>query len=474
MSQGAIAYLASNPDLDRLPIYYISTHGIYDARDPWDEDDETYQVQAGEHIFETMTMGDLCLAGIDPFLWAQAQGPNRHDFLNKYFTGRDVSEVEAKLFQNLTYYGPGTVVAKRTLSIGGGRTEAREMGNYNRLGERETIRADWPNMGFYKFDVSGPSFEFPARPLAEAHPARLKSMTGLRNALIHEGSIENANADVSITSDEMVAMIQEKEGPGGIFFFSSCAEIAYDGLTPAESLRRRTFYENLQRAALLRMGELGIPWRRGGPGAGSAPVGAFTPGHELEQRMRRIMAAQAAASAAGGTVVPGGLRGANLHFAPSQEIDPYLEEAIEFADAEEADRAFEQEMALLQLANSPGAPAVPSGHAVYYIVIKEGPAIAAMRPVMLEEGNPYLTKTGLHLYLRQHPLKQGEILYRYRVAPSGPRRGKGVFLQILPKKPRVTEAMQEEGGTSGGKLKSKNRTRRSGKKGRRTIRKNRK
>jgi len=451
---GELAARGFAPGLDTLPIYFVSTHGAYDIRDaeaadgskvPWNVEEETWTVPPGTHIFETMAMGDLCYTEIDQHLWAACQGTNRDNFLRFFLTGEPPDEVLEMMFQQLYYYGPGARVAKRELAIGGGKREEEGPGYAGPA--REPLRRAYINMGFYAFPVGAAANDFPDMPRGEPE-SRIRSMTGIRTAMI-EG-------DVRHTSDEIVDLIKAAEGVGGgIFVFSSCAEIHKGD----ERAMQRTYQqririlEEIQADARRDMMSKEIPFAPGGSGrveeGRRASSGRGSAAQVAQRALSRRMAAIAAAPK--GAVSLGRLRGTEESFAPGAEGG---EEAnnngpdLEFADPEGADELLAQNVATARGVEIPAS--VPAGRSVYYKIIRSGPG-QSMRPVVDEAESPFLTPTSLRLALRTEPLLPGEVLYKYKKGTKGAMRGKPIFV-------RVPE------GSSGGTRRSKQ------KKGRHTLR----
>jgi len=403
------------PGLDTLPLYFISTHGAYDMRDPeggaWSEEDELFEVPAGVHIFETMQMGDLCLTTIDQYLWTMSQGTKRDVFLRFFLTGegaedfgfvevtksgpRAVSaakanEIAQQVFQQLYYYGPGTLIARRTLSIGGGkRDEVAEQG-------QETLRRDYVNMGFYTFPVGRAENAYPNVPRRGLPASRIPGLTPLRTEMVE--------TERTVNSNEMIDLVSEAEGvEGGIFLFTSCAQIWDDDDVSARENRRRVgILERVQADATRIMAEKEIPFRPGGPGA-NVSRSWWSARRALEHRMKAVLAAQSAA--AGKSAVS--RRGVPEVFAEGEEVD----ENLVFADSDEANESM----------NNVGAPTVsaraqPAGTSAYYKIIftaTKPRQVRRMIPIIGDDGSPYLSVQALRLALRRAPISEEEVLYRF-------------------------------------------------------------
>jgi hypothetical protein len=300
-------------------------------------------------------------------------------------------------------------------------------------------------MGFYAFPVGAPANVFPDMPRGEP-ASRIKSMTGVRTAMIEDG-------DISHTSDEIVGMIKEAEAVGGgIFVFSSCAEIHKGderAMQPTYRARIRLL-EQIQAGARRDMLQKGIPYAPGGAGRveeGRAPSSRGSAAVVARRALSRRMAAIAAAP--GGPVVQG-RTGWEESFAPGAEG---AEEGnnngpdLEFADPEGADELLAQNMAT---ARGVEIPAPPAGRSIYYKIIALPPG-QSMIPVLDETGSPFLTPSSLRLALRTTPLVGREILYKYKKGTKGAMRGKPIFAKVPE-------------GSSGGTR------RRKQKKGRHTLR----
>jgi hypothetical protein len=424
------------PGLDTLPIYFISTHGAYDVRDaeapdgskvPWDVEEETWIVPPGTHIFETMQMGDLCYTEIDQHLWAACQGINRDRFLQFFLHGTPPDEVWEMMFQQLYYYGPGSRVAKRSLAIGGGKRE--EEGPAYAEPAREPLRRAYINMGFYAFPVGAPANDFPDVPRGEPE-SRIRSMTGIRTAMIE--------SDVTHTSDEIVDLIKAAERVGGgIFVFSSCAEIHKgDERAMQRTYRERIrLLEQIQADARRDMMSKELPFAPGGSGhveEGRAPSSRGSAAVVARRALSRRMAAIAAAP--GGPVVQG-RTGWEESFAPGAEG---AEEGnnnnnngpdLEFANAAGAEELMAQNMATARGVEIPAS--VPAGRSVYYKIIATAPG-QSMIPVLDETGSPFLTPSSLRLALRTTPLVGREVLYKYKKGTTGAMRGKPIFSKVAP------------------------------------------
>lgn len=274
--------------LESAPIIFISSHGVYDLT----EEPTAFVVPDNVYIFETQTIGDVCLTAIDKPLWDLMN--NRDAFL-AYLKGEGhpaIAEIVASrgvygpddeddesddrhtkhrdykhVFANMHYYKPGDTIYNRKLLIGGGGDGARR---------------SYANMGFYRFDDkgrAGPVDRFPDGPAS-----RIKALQPLRTSMI-------ADEDMTLTQEEMiyeVMGVEEDVAEGGIFIFSSCAAFwkEEDGVkVPAATLNRRiALIEKTQRAQDLALMEVTTAGP-GGAGAnnnmGDAPSGE---GRELPAR----------------------------------------------------------------------------------------------------------------------------------------------------------------------------------------------
>jgi len=457
------------PGLDSMPIYFISTHGAYDLRNPeggkWDEAHEFFEVPAGVHIFETMQMGELCLTTIDQYLWTMAQGNKREVFLRFFLTGtgaedfeftehtedgyvpvsaEKANEIAEQVFHQLYYYGPGTRIARRTLSIGGGRREEA-------AGEgQETLRRDYINMGFYKFPLGAAPNAYPNVPRRGLPASRIPGLMQLRTEMVE-------SSEVSVTSDEILRRVAEVEGAEeGVFIFTSCAQIwREDDETARENKRRIGILERVQHEAAGIMAAKSIPFRPGGPGKNVSKIW-WSERRALEHRMKAIIQAQEAA--AGGT--EGSYRGRPEFFAPEKE----LEENITFADSENANAN------LANIAPAQSMSKQPAGTAVYYKItfadVKAKPRqVSKMIPIIAADGSPYLTVQALRLALRTEPISPDEYLYRFSGAKGSGKHKLGVWHHVV-----VTNGRPEcAGGACAGKSAA---TRRGGRRAQRRTYKN--
>jgi len=222
---------------DEVPIIFISTHGVYDLT----IEPEPFVVPENVYIFETQTIGDVCMTPLDKPLWNLMS--NRPEFL-EYFKGvgnYDDAKAAArtavyddanedsdtvgdkhrdykKVFRNMHFYQPGDTIYNRTLSIGGGGDGARR---------------DYANMGFYRFDVGAPIDRYPDGPANKIRP-----LQPLRTAMIADENMRTTQREII---DEIGAIYPET-AEGVIYIFSSCAAFwkEDDGVkTPAATLNRR-------------------------------------------------------------------------------------------------------------------------------------------------------------------------------------------------------------------------------------------
>ena len=215
-----------------LPIIFVSTHGVYDLT----VEPTPFVVPPNTYIFETQTIGDLCMTPIDKPLWDLM---NNRDAFIRYFAGagdlalaKRISEsgiygrnnintedtkVELKhrdykrVFQNMHFYQPGDTIYNRTLMIGGGRNGARR---------------SYANMGFYSFVAGRPVDRYPDGPAS-----RIRELQPLRTKLI-------GDRDLTTSQKELIGLM----GIGAIYIFSSCGAIWKDsntGKVPPIILDRR-------------------------------------------------------------------------------------------------------------------------------------------------------------------------------------------------------------------------------------------
>jgi len=440
------------PGLDTLPLYFISTHGAYDVRDPeggaWSEEDELFVVPPGVHIFETMQMGDLCLTTIDQYLWTMSQGSKRDVFLRFFLTGtgaedfgftessrtgpktvspEKANEIAQQVFQQLYYYGPGTRIARRTLSIGGGkRDEVAGEG-------RETLRRDYVNMGFYKFPAGAAANAYPNVPRSGLPASRIPGLTPLRSEMIE--------TERTVNSNEMIDLVKTAEGvEEGIFLFTSCAQIWRDDeASTRENKRRIAVLESVQATATTIMAEKGIQFRPGGPGA-NVSRGWWSERRALEHRMKAVLAARQGASG----VATALRRGTEEIFANEEELD----EGLVFANSEESNANMNN---IRAPPPPPGGPA--PGTAAYYKFIftpTKPRQVRHMIPIIGDDGSPYLSIQGLRLALRHTPIGEGEILYRFDGISGTGRAKRPLWQRITVTKGRPAVSAENCGGGGGG------------------------
>jgi hypothetical protein len=266
---------------EEVPIIFISTHGVYDLN----KEPEPFTVPANIHVFETETIGDVCLTTIDKPLWNLIN--NRGAFL-KYLAGKGdlatATEIAAsavygpddeddendakpsakhyaykKVFRNLHYYRPGDTIYNRTLIIGGGG---------------EGARRSYANMGFYRFDVGAPIDSYP-----DGSDSKIRELQPLRTEMIEDEDLKSSQREMI---DEVLG-VQEDVADGAIFIFSSCGafwkEEAGKKVSAAKLNKRIATIEAHQRAQDLALMEL-TPAGPGGAGAnnnieeeGSLPEG---------------------------------------------------------------------------------------------------------------------------------------------------------------------------------------------------------
>jgi len=205
---------------EEVPIIFVSTHGVYDLT----EEPKPFVVPDNVYIFETQTIGDVCLTSIDKPLWNLMN--NREAFI-AYFKGMGTKDLAKEVmgsgvyardhenqaiehhflrhddykavFRNMHFYQPGDTIYNRTLSIGGGGDGARR---------------SYANMGFYRFDVGDPVDRYPDGPAS-----RIRELQPLRTKLIGDENETTSQKEVI----EMMLQVQPDTAEGSIFIFSSCA-----------------------------------------------------------------------------------------------------------------------------------------------------------------------------------------------------------------------------------------------------------
>lgn len=277
-----------------VPIIFISTHGVYDLT----VDPEPFTVPANIHVFETETIGDVCLTAIDKPLWNLMN--NRDAFL-KYLAGEgdletateisqsavygpddedqlDEAEPSAKhyaykkVFRNLHYYGPGDTIYNRTLIIGGGGEGARRF---------------YANMGFYRFNVGASVDSYP-----DGSDSKIRELQPLRTEMIEDEDLKSSQKEII---DEVLG-VQDDLAEGAIFIFSSCGAFwgAEGGkkVPPAKLNKRIATIEQHQRAQDLALMEL-TPAGPGGAGSNNNndEEGELPEGRNIHPREARGAAA---------------------------------------------------------------------------------------------------------------------------------------------------------------------------------------
>jgi hypothetical protein len=232
----------------RLPIFFSSTHGVYEVN----RDMRPFTVPEGVYIIETATVGEYCLTGIDPPLWELMQPSNR-PFFNRLLGGNFSSKNKyddqwIEVLHNIILYQPGDSIYPRNLSIGGGKGERRA----------------YPTMGFYQFNYPGTDYPIPEG--SSAARGRIPLLEPLRDKLM-------ANKDLSITTNDFIMGGSRGVPSGlydifhritpGIYIFSCCGE-ARKGrdITDAEFNKLLYNIEHLQQQQQLKnlsMYENGLP-----------------------------------------------------------------------------------------------------------------------------------------------------------------------------------------------------------------------
>jgi hypothetical protein len=254
------------------PIYLCSTHGEYDRRLPLVKK----IVPPNTFIFEAQNIGDLTLTDIDKPLWELLQAGRRWGFL-KYLKndfsgfaekGVEVDDVYKHVFANLILYKPGDEIYERVLSIGGGKG----------------LRKPYENMGFYRFDVGSPEYEYRGygiRPKSgEANPYEI--LPHLQSQMVENNALEITDCNlidylsftnqdytfrnktpIKFENDLQLAIPPGKDPRGPrIFIFSSCA--AVDSDNSPEGIERWKQIASLQRERILESWSMGLLSLAGG------------------------------------------------------------------------------------------------------------------------------------------------------------------------------------------------------------------
>lgn len=293
---------------DDVPIIFISTHGVYDLN----VDPEPFTVPDNIHIFETETIGDVCLTSIDKPLWNLMN--NRSAFV-KYLAGEgdletatetsesavygpddedDEADAEPsakhyaykKVFRNLHYYGPGDTIYNRTLVIGGGGDGARR---------------DYANMGFYRFNVDDPVHRYP-----DGSESKIRELQPLRTEMIENEDKYSSQREMI---DEVLG-VHDDVADGAIFIFSSCGAFWKEQggkKVPAAILNKRiAIIEKHQRDQDLALMEL-TPAGPGGAGSNNNndEEGELPEGRNIHPREAKAAAAAAFVPAGKGAAEAG-------------------------------------------------------------------------------------------------------------------------------------------------------------------------
>jgi hypothetical protein len=222
-------------------IYVANTHGSYDL----DIEPVPWTVPENTMIFETQTIGDLCLTNIDEPLDELC---THRDVFSDYFFGVDDEGYIAEhsgdtyraVFRNMVCYLPGNTIYSRNISIHGGR------------GERHIYK----EMGFYKY---GKMFD------------KKSILLNLRTELIEQDGYISNKDFVKVISDKSIIRINDKkitysdDEKYRIFIISSCAE-AHCEQEKKVCRRRFRIIDAQQRTQNLQLMALGIPTGMGGPG----------------------------------------------------------------------------------------------------------------------------------------------------------------------------------------------------------------
>ena len=262
------------------PIFLCSTHGLYNLMAPI----EKRIVPPNTWIFEAQSIGDLTLTSIDIPLWELLQGGQRNGFiyymLDQYLAlkhaGLPVDDRYKEVFTNLVIYKPGDEIYMRELSIGGGKGS----------------RLDYSGMGFFRFDVNGPKYDYKGYGSLQADGTRgpYEILRRLGTQLLENGDRITTDGDLidnislnpagrktflngeTINEDFRLAWLGGANGadPAGpkIFVFSSCAAVS-DNMKTQEGLKRWDTIASLQRERLLEAWSMGVLSVGGGPGGKS-------------------------------------------------------------------------------------------------------------------------------------------------------------------------------------------------------------
>ena len=198
-----------------VPIYFASTHGVYDLQV---ESVESIVVPPNTYIFEAASIGEATLTTIDEPLWDMIQ--NRREFAAYLSSDPSAKEEQKKqVFKNLVYYKPGDTIYKRTLIL-------EPENEFN------------PQWSYYKFTDGSTILPFPEAPVEEEgnpiiippeipNPPFTDVMKSFRHEHFPVGKtrlrgFERVDTGSDIRFFTEVRKRDHYNGPA-IFIFSSCA-----------------------------------------------------------------------------------------------------------------------------------------------------------------------------------------------------------------------------------------------------------
>ena len=256
------------------PIILCSTHGHYDRK----TDPVKWIVPPNTFIFEAQTIGDLTLTLLDKPLWDLLQGGMRWG-LYKYITGKykkmsregiEVYDVFKQALASMILYKPGDEIFERVLSIGGGRHE-----------KDASARALFEGMGFFRFNPTGPKYEYQGYGKRDASgaPNPYEILAGLHRKMVEDRrremtdhsfveSVSGIDTSPVFRSGESIGVDFRKplsdypaDAPK-IFIFSSCAAVEKD--KSEEAKERWAQIATLQQKRILEAKMMGIDTLLGG------------------------------------------------------------------------------------------------------------------------------------------------------------------------------------------------------------------
>jgi hypothetical protein len=234
------------PGIDTCPLFYISTHGMYDM--------EKYQggvpvettVPANTLVIETGTIEEYCfftnvLAILTPLLKDRTK---LLSYLSGEFPAEDddgFKQIIATCLSRCQIYFPGQKIGNRILVMTGGLYRSNENKDFKKRNRMESERTgDYGKMGFYKYDIGKEPFKIIEARFNEL-VMRAYGNVGSRGYHVNESKIPFD------TYETMFGRIGEEYPlPFKIIIFSSCGELRD---TPKIDRERRSLISRLQEEA---------------------------------------------------------------------------------------------------------------------------------------------------------------------------------------------------------------------------------